>query len=214
MRLPWHSTTLRVLTLGAIALLAAVVANRVAAPSRRLAWRSALALGPAPASPPVVPEHRVQPLPQPSPPGSEPSPQNPKPLAPAKPAPTPVPEQAPTAPAPITEISSLAAWQAFQAGLPFLDARRSGEFTEGHLPGAWNTPVWEADLEDRLLDFKAQHRPAAGDAIVIYCSGGECRDSQLLAEKLLAQGYFHLLIYREGYPDWVARNHPVEKGGR
>ena len=214
MRLPWHSTTLRVLTLGAIALLAAVVANRVAAPSRRLAWRSALALGPAPANPPGVPEHRVQPLPQPSPPGSEPSPQNPKAIATAKPAPTPVPEQAPTAPAPITEISSQAAWQAFQAGLPFLDARRSGEFTEGHLPGAWNTPVWEADLEDRLLDFKAQRRPAAGDAIVIYCSGGDCRDSQLLAEKLLAQGYFHLLIYREGYPDWVARNHPVEKGGR
>jgi rhodanese-related sulfurtransferase len=131
-----------------------------------------------------------------------------------KPAPTPAPEQARATLAPITEISSQEAWQAFQAGLPFLDARRSGEFSGGHLPGAWNTPVWEADLDDRLLDFKAQRRPGAGDAIVIYCSGGDCQDSQLLAEKLLAQGYFHLLIYREGYPDWVARSRPVERGGR
>ncbi len=217
MRSPWHSTTLRALTLGAIALLAAVVANRVAAPSRRLAWRTDLVLSPTPATPPGVSESRVEPLPKPSPSEPGPHPQAPRPAAPvptAKPAPTRAPEQVTSSPAPITEISSQQAWQAFQAGLPFLDARRSGEFTEGHLPGAWNTPVWEADLDDRLLDFKAQRRPGAGDAIVIYCSGGDCRDSQLLAEKLLAQGYFHLLIYREGYPDWVARNHPVEKGGR
>ena len=217
MRPPWHSTTFRVLTLGAIALLTAVIANRVAAPSRRLAWRSALVLSPSPANPPGVPEHPEQPIPQRSPSGPEPSPQGTKsaaPAPPAKPTPTPAPAQPAPTPAPITEISSQEAWQAFQAGLPFLDARRSGEYTEGHLPGAWNTPVWEADLDDRLLDFKAQRRPGAGDAIVIYCSGGDCRDSQLLAEKLLAQGYFHLLIYREGYPDWVARRHPVEKGGR
>ena len=215
MRPPWHSTTFRVLTLGAISLLVAVLAHRVAAPSRRLAWRSTLAPSPAPANPPGLPERRDQPLPSPSSP--EAPPQGTKPAAPApraKPTPTPAPAQPAPTPAPITEISSQEAWQAFLAGRPFLDARRSGEFTEGHLPGAWYTPVWEADLDDRLLDFKAQRRPGAGDAIVIYCSGGDCRDSHLLAEKLLAQGYFHLLVYRAGYPDWVAQGHPVEKGGR
>lgn len=213
MRLSWHSTTLRVLSLGAIAALAGALANRVGAPSRRLAWRSTLALSPAPAIPPSVSERPVQPLPQPSP--SAPQGTRLTPAVPAtKPAPTPAPEQARATLAPITEISSQEAWLAFQAGLPFLDARRSGEFSEGHLPGAWNTPVWEADLDDRLLDFKAQRRPGAGDAIVIYCSGGDCQDSQLLAEKLLAQGYFRLLIYREGYPDWVARSRSVERGRR
>ena len=217
MRPPWHSTTLRILTLGGTALLAALIANRLAAPTRRLAWRTALPLSPAPAKPPGELERRAPTLPKVPPSAPEPHPQGARPAAAApatKPAAHPAPEQTRTTSAPITEISSQEAWQAFLSGRPFLDARRSGEFTEGHLPGAWNTPVWEADLDDRLLDFKAQRRPGAGDAIVIYCSGGDCRDSHLLAEKLLAQGYFHLLVYRAGYPDWVAQGHPVEKGGR
>ena len=213
MRSPWHAFTFRVLTLGGISLLAALIANRVAGPARRLAWRTSMPLHTAPANPPREPENRVQPLLS----GPDQHAMVPRPAAPVpttKQVRPSAPEQATSPSAPITEISRQAAWQAFQAGLPFLDARRSGEFTEGHLPGAWSTPVWEAELEDRLLDFKAQRRPAAGDAIVIYCSGGDCQDSQLLAEKLLAQGYFHLLIYRAGYPDWVAQGHPVEKGGR
>jgi rhodanese-related sulfurtransferase len=75
-------------------------------------------------------------------------------------------------------------------------------------------PVWEADLEDRLIAFKAARRPGPDDPIVLYCSGGDCRDSHLLAEKLLAQGYFHLLIYRDGYPDWVAQGYPTAKGAQ
>ncbi|WP_306589458.1 rhodanese-like domain-containing protein [Geothrix sp. 21YS21S-4] len=110
------------------------------------------------------------------------------------------------------EISSQAAWETFQAGVPFLDARRSSEFAEGHIAGAWCAPVWEADLEDRLFAFKAARRPGPEDAIVLYCSGGDCRDSHLLAERLLAQGYFHLLIYRDGFPDWAAQGRPVQKG--
>jgi len=72
--------------------------------------------------------------------------------------------------------------------------------------------VWEADLDDHLLTFKAARHPGPEDPIVIYCSGGDCRDSHLLAAKLLEQGYFHLLIFREGYPAWVAQGHPIEKG--
>jgi rhodanese-related sulfurtransferase len=96
--------------------------------------------------------------------------------------------------------------------VPFLDARRSSEYVEGHIQGAWCVAVWEADLEDRLIAFKAARRPGSEDPIVIYCSGGDCRDSHLLADKLLKEGYFHLLIYRDGYPDWVKQGHPVEKG--
>jgi rhodanese-related sulfurtransferase len=113
---------------------------------------------------------------------------------------------------PIREISSQEAWKVFQSGTPFLDARRSSEFAEGHIAGAWCTPVWEADIDDRLITFKAARRPGPEDPIVIYCGGGDCRDSHLLAEKLLNEGYFHLLIYRDGFPAWVALGHPVEKG--
>lgn len=122
------------------------------------------------------------------------------------------PPPAGIATSPLREISTGEAWAAFQAGTPFLDARRSGEYALGHVRGAWCTPVWEADLEDRLFGFKAQRRPGPDDPIVIYCSGGDCRDSHLLAEKLLGQGYFHLLIYRDGYPAWVAAGHPIATG--
>ena len=120
-------------------------------------------------------------------------------------------QEAPTT-SPIREISDEEAWKAFQSGTPFLDARRSAEFAEGHIAGAWSTPVWEADLEDRLLSFKAARRPGSEDPIAIYCSGGDCRDSHLLAEKLLGEGYFHLLIFRGGFPAWVAQGRPIEKG--
>jgi rhodanese-related sulfurtransferase len=120
--------------------------------------------------------------------------------------------QAAIASAPIREVSGAEAWKAFQSGIPFLDARRSAEFIEGHIAGAYCTPVWEADLEDRLFTFKAARRPGPEDPIVIYCSGGDCRDSHLLADRLLKEGYFHLLIYRAGFPDWVAQQRPVEKG--
>jgi rhodanese-related sulfurtransferase len=112
---------------------------------------------------------------------------------------------------PVREISGPEAWAAFQAKAPFLDARRSAEFTEGHIAGAWCAPVWEADLDDRLISFKAARRPGPEEPIVIYCSGGDCHDSHLLAAKLLNEGYYHLLIYRDGYPAWVASGHPIDK---
>ena len=80
--------------------------------------------------------------------------------------------------------------------------------------GAFCAPVWEADLEDRLIDFKVARHPGPNDPILIYCSGGDCHDSHLLAEKLLTQGYVHLLIYRDGYPDWVAQGRPTAKGAQ
>jgi rhodanese-related sulfurtransferase len=133
--------------------------------------------------------------------------------SPARPNPAPPAAEPETAPSsPIREIPGAEAWEAFRSGIPFLDARRRAEFAEGHITGAWSAPVWEADLEDRLIAFKAARRPGPDDPIVIYCSGGDCRDSHLLAAKLLNEGYGHLLIYRDGFPDWVARRHPVEKG--
>ena len=134
------------------------------------------------------------------------------PLAPKPPLPVRGAYSPTQAPAPIQEINGAEAWKAFQAGTPFLDARRSAEYAEGHIAKAWSAPVWESDLEDRLFSFKAAQRPGPEDPIVIYCSGGDCRDSHLLAAKLLEQGYFHLLIFRDGFPAWVAQGHPVEKG--
>ncbi|MBK8790858.1 MAG: hypothetical protein IPO28_12005 [Holophagaceae bacterium] len=204
------TTLFRMLALAGLAGVGALLSNALQPPSRRLPWPGFRQ--PGPTAPPAM----VAP---PGPPLAVEAVQPPGPTRPTSPAVPPVPRPSvkatppPAVPAsPIREISGQEAWRAFQDGHAFLDARRSGEYAAGHVAGAWCAPVWEADLEDRLLAFKAARRPGPEDPIVIYCSGGDCRDSHLLAERLLREGYFHLLIYRDGFPDWVAQKHPVEKG--
>jgi rhodanese-related sulfurtransferase len=212
-----RATCFRVLALAGMAGAVALVSNFLASPARRLAWgRSGPALPPIPTST----ERQPQPTPAPPQPGVQPSiedhPRRPAPRQGSKIAAPPSSSARETpvhaTSGPIQEISSQEAWAAFQSGAPFLDARRSAEFAEGHIARAWSTPVWESDVDDRLITFKAARRPGPEDPIVIYCSGGDCRDSHLLATKLLNEGYFHLLIYRDGFPAWVALGHPVEKG--
>jgi rhodanese-related sulfurtransferase len=205
------------LALAGMAALAALLSNALAVPARRLAWLGGQVAGRtiAPQGAMVRPAEPVLPPPI-APPAQAAQAATPRPAATSgkHPLPPRAPAQAQptTASSPIQEISPQEAWAAFQSGAAFLDARRSSEFTEGHVPGAWCAPVWEADLEDRLIAFKAARHPGPEDPIVIYCSGGDCKDSQLLAARLLNDGYFHLLIYRGGFPDWVAQGHPVQKG--
>lgn len=230
----------RILSLAAAAVLCAAVANRLAPPARRLDWLGRVPLaaalpatgdGPAPAptpgpgpgpAPAPIPEPTPGPTPAPGPapkPSPDPAPQPvPARAAPARPATAPAPAldaatRFPPAPdAVVQEIASRDAWDAFRLKLPFLDARRSEDYLAGHLPGSWSVPVWEADVADRITEFEARVRPAPRDPIVIYCSGGDCEDSRLLARKLVELGYRHLLIYRDGFPDWVAQRRPVSRG--
>jgi len=115
---------------------------------------------------------------------------------------------------PIREITPEEAWVLFRAKVPFLDARRSAEYSAGHIEGAWSLPVWEADLEARITEFEALAGPVSATPLVLYCSGGDCEDSHLLAQKLSPLGYRNLLIYRAGYPDWVRQGHPIRTGGK
>jgi len=212
-----RSTLIQFLTLAGCALLAAVLSNAVATPTRRLFWKPVVRALP-PLAPPLLKEREPEaPITAPTPVvPAETRKAVPSPSAWTKPGPSVTSPTAtvaePPPSVPIREITAGEAWKAFQAGTPFLDARRSAEYADGHVAGAWSTPVWEADVDDRLLSFKAARRPGADDPIVIYCSGGDCRDSHLLATKLLNEGYFHLLIFRDGYPAWVAQGHPIEKG--
>lgn len=207
-----NQTLARMTALAAMAGLAALLANALASPSRKLAWLAAGAAQsgvvvssdtahlaePAPQKPVVRPALEARTTP-PAPPPRNPAPKPPQPETQA-------------AATPIREISSQEAWEAYRSKLPFLDARRSADYVEGHITGAWSTPVWESDIDDRLFAFKIARRPASEDPIVIYCSGGDCKDSHLLATKLIQDGYFNILIYRDGFPDWATQKRPIEKG--
>ena len=202
----------------AAALVCAGISNHLAGPTRRLAWKAdaplvtvpTLVKAPPPATAPV-PVATLPPTPDPRP-------------SPAKPKPAKAVLTVPTVPAwdpadllvrfpPLSgqafaEVSSDdARWLQLHGAL-ILDARRTAVFAEGHLPGAKCLPVWEDGLAAKIAALK-------GDPLLptlVYCAGGDCQDSHLLAQKLWLAGYRNLRIYTGGYPDWVGRGWPVAKG--
>jgi rhodanese-related sulfurtransferase len=95
--------------------------------------------------------------------------------------------------------------------VPFLDARRSSVYREGHIAGARPFAVWESDVDDKVKAFLGEgHDPNA--PIVAYCSGGDCEDSHMLGQKLFFAGFNDVLVYKDGFPDWVKRGLAVAKG--
>ena len=99
-------------------------------------------------------------------------------------------------------------------GALFLDARRTSVFEEGHIAGARPFSVWESDVDDKVNKlFEERPDPDQQNLpIVIYCSGGACEDSHMLAQKLWGIQFNNVYVYKDGYPDWVKRNGPVRKG--
>jgi len=95
--------------------------------------------------------------------------------------------------------------------VPFLDARRTSVYRDGHIAGSRPFSVWESDIEDKVKAFFAEGTDQSAP-IVVYCSGGTCEDSHMLSEKLYLVGFDNVLVYKDGYPDWVKRALPVTKG--
>ena len=111
------------------------------------------------------------------------------------------------------EVSGEAAAWLHARGALFLDARRSKDYAGGHVAGARSLPVWESELvRERVEALVAEGRDGTLP-VVIYCSGGECEDSHMLAQMLFGAGFENLLVYRDGFPDWVKRGGPVATGG-
>jgi rhodanese-related sulfurtransferase len=96
--------------------------------------------------------------------------------------------------------------------VPFLDARRTSVYAQGHISGARPFSVWEADVDDKVKAFFQEGRDQSAP-VVVYCSGGECEDSHMLAEKLYKVAFDNLLVYKDGFPDWQKRGLPVASGG-
>ncbi len=114
---------------------------------------------------------------------------------------------------PFVEITGEAAVWLHANGALFLDARRSKEFVQGHVSEARSFPVWEAEVvKERVEGLVAEGRDLSLP-VVLYCSGGDCEDSHMLAQTLFGAGFENLLVYRDGFPDWVKRGGAVRTGG-
>ena len=114
------------------------------------------------------------------------------------------------------EISGDDAVALHRAGSLFLDARRTSIYEEGHIPGSRSFSVWEADIDDKVTAlFEERQDPAEQNKpIVIYCSGGACEDSHMLAQKLWGIQFNNVYVYKDGYPDWQQRGLPTKTGAQ
>lgn len=209
----------------ALALVCAWFSNTLAGPTRRLSWRLKQPTAPAISSPPAPLVPAPLPMLARSPSTSTPPHEQ---AVLSTPKSKIIPPVSVHPPNPKTELTlrfpplvkeAQAAIQGDEAawlhahGALFLDARRTAMYVEGHIPGAKSFSAWEDGLPekvDQLSLFTADLKLP----VVIYCSGGDCHDSHLVAQKLWLAGFRNLRIYTDGYPDWAARKLPVAIGGK
>ena len=84
----------------------------------------------------------------------------------------------------------------------FIDARLSRDYKAGHLKGAISVPVDANDVERRQIVAGI-----AKDAhIVMYCQSAGCRYAEIVALKLIEDGYTDVSIFKGGWADWAAKN--------
>ena len=76
-------------------------------------------------------------------------------------------------------------------------------FEEEHLPGAVNVPHL---AEEELITERLPNKDAP---VVTYCASLTCRNSEILAERLVAMGYSDVREYAEGKADWIEAGLPV-----
>ena len=102
------------------------------------------------------------------------------------------------------------------SGALFLDARRTSVYEAGHIAGARPFSVWESDIDDKVNKlFSERSDPRDQDKpIVVYCSGGDCEDSHMLAQKLWGIQFNNVYVYKDGYPDWEKRGGATRTGGK
>lgn len=114
------------------------------------------------------------------------------------------------------EINGDDVMQLYRGGALFIDARRTAVFEEGHIAGARSFSVWESDIDDKVNNLYSERSDPTQQnlPIVIYCSGGACEDSHMLAQKLWGIQFNNVYVYKDGFPDWQKRGGAVRTGGQ
>ena len=95
----------------------------------------------------------------------------------------------------------------------FIDARNTQHFQEGHIPGAYEFDHYRP--EQYLPDVMPVCQTA--EQIIVYCTGGDCEDSQFAAIFLrdsLGLEKNKIFVYIGGIHEWQAAGLPVETGER
>lgn len=125
----------------------------------------------------------------------------------------PSPEQPRATAMPSTElpaghITIAQARSLFDQNSIFVDARRKEVYAEGHVAGSFRAdmasfktgdPAWVSAFPKDLT-------------LVVYCNGGDCDESEHVAQLLEASGFQTIYVMHDGFPGWKAAGHPIETG--
>ncbi len=90
------------------------------------------------------------------------------------------------------------------------DARASVYYRQGHVPGALN--LSREDFGQDYLRLRAALEKDKNSPIVVYCSGGTCHDSKMVAQALTSLGFTRVRIFPGGWEAWSAAGLPAQRG--
>jgi rhodanese-related sulfurtransferase len=91
-----------------------------------------------------------------------------------------------------------------------LDARPSAFFENGHVPGALN--LARDDFANDYRHLNGVLQSAHDKPIIVYCSGGDCHDSRLVANALVSLGFSNVRVFTGGWEAWSAAGLPASTG--
>ena len=94
----------------------------------------------------------------------------------------------------------------------FVDARNEQHYQEGHIPGAF---LFDHYRQENYLPALLPVFQTA-QTIVVYCTGGNCEDSEFAALMLREAGVTKekLFVYPGGITEWQTKGQPLETGLR
>jgi rhodanese-related sulfurtransferase len=90
-----------------------------------------------------------------------------------------------------------------------LDARPEIFHRLGHVPGALSFP--REDFDGAFARLRTRLEKDKSQALLVYCSGGECEDSQMVADGLAKLGYRRVYVFKGGWDEWDGAHLPEEK---
>ncbi|UYV12889.1 MAG: rhodanese-like domain-containing protein [Phycisphaera sp.] len=131
---------------------------------------------------------------------------------PGTPDPVPVPVEPPDTAGDLPDyyISVARAYELWEEGMPFVDARTDAEREVGTIEGAFHleTRHFISGMSAQVLN---QLEPAF--PVIVFCGGGECDASENVAQRLIGRGYAEVYIMHDGFGAWEAAGHPTEPVG-
>lgn len=90
-----------------------------------------------------------------------------------------------------------------------LDARPALFYQVGHVPGARS--LSRESFEANYAALRPLLESRRQNTLAVYCAGGACEDSRLVATALLKLGYPHVVIYEGGWEEWQTASLPEER---